>query len=466
MGKEKTILLISPKENESLRKIDAYPSGAFLLIGTMLKNMGHRVKVVQLAADSVEIQELKNIIHSFSPDIVGITVNTFQTKSAKEVSKTVKEVNPAITVVAGGPHPSAVKVAFLSDFPNVDIVVVGEGEHTFMEIVEGKALSEIKGICYDGKENPPRPQAANLDYIPLPDLSLVNLKKFSGADPVGAYPSMFIMASRGCPFHCTFCNKSIWGTNVRFRKPELIIKEIEWLHDKYGIREIFFQDDTFNLNRKWAEAIFKLIIEKGLNKRLVFKTPFRANEPLVDEALLKLAKSAGFWLIFYGVESGNQQMLDKMGKGLTLDELRRAFRLTHKAGLKTIGSFILGMPGETEDTARDTMNFWRELKPYVTGCGAAMPFPNTTFDKIVTEKGHKLISNYDEYAISKVIVRTDTLDYNQLAALCAEFRKLIIKQFFIDLLKLRYLRMIFFVFKSPWYIYHIYYRIASYLGFK
>lgn len=100
-----------------------------------------------------------------------------------------------------------------------------------------------------------RPPAKNLDYIPLPNLDLVdfNKNKFIGAKPVGALPSMHIMATRECPFHCTFCNKSVWVHTVRFRKPELILEEIKWLHEKYGVKEIFFQDDTFNLNRKWAE---------------------------------------------------------------------------------------------------------------------------------------------------------------------------------------------------------------------
>jgi radical SAM superfamily enzyme YgiQ (UPF0313 family) len=333
-----------------------------------------------------------------------------------------------------------------------------------MEIVEGKELKDIKGICYDGKENPAREFAADLDYIPLPDLDLVNMGDFSGADPVGGYPSMFIMASRGCPYQCVFCNKSIWGSKVRFRKPELIIKEIEWLHHKYGVREIFFQDDTFNLDRSWAEKIFKLIIEKKLNKKIVYKTPFRANERLVDEKLLRLAKEAGVWLIFYGVENGNQRMLDEMKKGLTIGEIKRAFKLTHEAGIKTIGAFIVGMPGETEETVNDSIKLWTEIRPYVTGCVTAIPFPNTEFDKIVLKKGHKLITDRNQYSVNKLMVRTDSLDGQKLRSLHKNFRKLIMRRFLIDLIKLRYLRMIFFVVRFPWYAGHALRKIRIYLG--
>lgn len=416
MDKRKNVLLINPLENNLLKQYEMYPSGSLVLIGTMLHNLGHNIKIIHMLADKVGPIELKNIISTFEPDIAGITINTFQTKSAKVVSKIIKEVNNNILVVVGGPHPSALRLRIFDDFPYVDVVVVGEGEHTFLEIVEGKDLEEIKGICYDNKMNELRPPAKNLDYIPLPNLDLVDFSKnkFIGAEPVGAQPTMYIMASRGCPFQCIFCNKSVWGNTARFRKPELVIEEIKWLHEKYGVKEIFFQDDTFNLNRKWAEKMFNLIIENNLNKDIIYKTPFRANEKLVDKELLQLAKEAGFWLIFYGVESGNQEMLNRMRKGLTITEIKRAFELTHSFGLKTIGSFIIGLPGENERTIEDTYNLWKELRPYVTGYSPAIPFPDTEFEKIVIKKKHLLVTNYDEYSPDVFVVRTDDLTKQDL----------------------------------------------------
>ena len=322
----------------------------------------------------------------------------------------------------------------------------------------------VAGTCYDGKENPPRPPATNLDHVPLPNLSLIDVRNFAGADPQIGYPSMFIMGSRGCPFKCTFCNKSIWGNHVRFRRPEALVDEIEWLHNQYGIREVFFQDDTFNLRREWAEEVFHLIIDRKLNKKLTYKTPFRANEKLVDADLLRLARKAGFWLLFYGVENGNQEMLDAMGKGLKIDELRRAFRLTHEAGIATTGSFMLGMPGETEATVQDTIKLWGELRPFVTGFGPAIPFPATEFDQTVTEKGHKLITDYDDFTPNAIHVRTDELDGKRLENLLKNIKKLIIRRFVIDLLKLRYLRVLIFGLRSPWYLYHVARRIFRYLG--
>jgi len=460
----KNILLVSPLENTGPNRNLSYPSGALILIGTMLYNKGYNVKIVHLATDTRDINEFKSIVSSFKPDIVGITVNTFQTKSAKDVSKAIKEIDKNIIVVVGGPHPSSLKHNIFKEFQYIDISVIGEGENTFIEIVEGKDLSEIKGICYNDKLNEPRKEEDNLDYIPLPNLDLIDINKFIGADPVGAYPSMYIMASRGCPYQCIFCNKSVWGRKIRFRKPELVINEIEWLHEKYGVREIFFLDDNFNLNRKWAETIMNMIIEKNLNKKIVYKTSFRVNEQLVDEDLLKLAKAAGFWLIFFGVESGSQKMLDNMKKGFTVNEVKRAFKLAHKVGLKTLGSFIIGLPGETYDTVKESIKLWKEIHPYVTGCSPAIPFPETEFAKIAASKGHLISTNYDEYTVNKFLVRTDELTVDEIRNLCIKFRKKIILRFLIDLIKLRYIKMMFYSLNSIKYPYHIYLRIKAYLN--
>jgi radical SAM superfamily enzyme YgiQ (UPF0313 family) len=420
MDKIKNILLINPLENLT-KQCESYPSGALILLGTMAQNLGYNIKIVHMGADKVGSAKLKNIILTLKPDIVGITMNTFQTKSTKEITKIIKEVNKNILVVIGGPHPSALTLRIFDYFPDVDVVIVGEGEHTFLEIIEGKDLEKIKGICYKDKMNKiqinePRPIAENLDYIPLPNLDLVdfNENKFSGVEPIGALPSMYIMASRGCPFQCIYCNKSIWGCRTRFRKPELIIEEIKWLHDKYGVREIFFQDDTFNLNKKWAKRIFNLIIDNSLNKDIIYKTPFRANEQLVDKELLELAKRAGFRYIFYGVESGNQGILNGMKKALTVREIKRAFELTHSVGLKTIASFIIGLPGETKKTIRDTINLWKELNPYIAGCSFATPLPATELERILIEKGHLLDNNYDHYGLGVCVVRTDELSKENL----------------------------------------------------
>jgi radical SAM superfamily enzyme YgiQ (UPF0313 family) len=222
------------------------------------------------------------------------------------------------------------------------------------------------------------------------------------------------MASRGCPSKCIYCNKSVFGTQTRFRKPEKIIEEIKNLHEKYGIEEIFFQDDTFNLNRKWIEEILNLIIKEKLNISINYRVAFRANKNLVDEDLLKLAKEANITSIFYGVESGNQQMLNRMRKSLTIEEIKRAFKLAHDFNIETIAAFIIGLPGENIATIKDTIKLWKEIKPSYSGFTIATPFPGTEFQKIIINNNNLLNKNYDEYRLGGSYVCTKELSRNEL----------------------------------------------------
>jgi len=413
MDKSKKILLVDPPQNdfhEGMKK--KYPSGALVLIGTMCYDQGHDVKIVDMTAENVSISDLKAIIESFSPDILGVTENTFQTKFARKIINVAKEADPGLLTVIGGPHPSSIGLRIFDEIPQLDVSVIGEGEFTFLEIAQGNDLNSIKGICYKNKIHEPRPFAENLDHIPLPKLDLVDIEKYVGIAGSGN-KSMYIMASRGCPSHCIYCNKSVFGHKVRFRDPRKVVEEIKWLHEQYGISDIYFQDDTFNFKRKWIEEILNLIIDNKLNKNITYQAPFRANKNLVDEELLKLAKDAGFKQILYGVESGNQNMLDTMKKGLTIDEVKRAFKLTHDAGLDSLAFFMIGLPGENEKTIMDTVNLQKQLNSS-SGFSLATPFPNTEFEKMLKDKGHLLNDNYDEYRYGGCYIRTDELNNEEL----------------------------------------------------
>jgi anaerobic magnesium-protoporphyrin IX monomethyl ester cyclase len=415
------VLLVCPHGNIP-SPIEGYPSGALLLLGSMLHEKGHEVSIVQMINDKIDNTGIEEYVRKFMPDIVGITMNTYQTKSAREVSQAVKKFSSQIMVVTGGPHPSALKLDTFRDFPDIDVVVYGEGEETFMEIIDGKSLSEIQGICYGETINPPRPFIQDFDYVPLPNLDLIGgkegLQRYHGPYPRGPMPSMFIMASRGCFGRCKFCNTPVfWGSRVRTRKPEAIVNEIEWLHRTYGIREIYFQDDTFNANRKWAETVLNLIIERGLNKEVLYRLCFRVNEPLITYELLKLAKRANVWMIFYGTENGNQEMLKSMGKNIKIEEIERAFRMTHEVGIKTITSFLIGNIGETKKTIYDSIALAKRLKPYVAGFSIAIPFPDTVLRVEMKEKGHLLEENYDLYGADRCVTRTDELTSEEMVKL-------------------------------------------------
>ena len=382
------VLLINPNYNYRT-KTEMYPSGALLLFGSLLKKKGHIVKVIHMVSDQYTYPVFKEVLSGFHADITGITISTFQTRNTGEMVRDIQKITPQTKIIIGGPHPSAVGKD-LEGYKEVKFVL-GQGEDSILDLVE------------------PGHKPFTLDDIPLPDLSLVNLKAYIGCPPYGPKPSMFSMFSRGCPFHCTYCNKAIFGDKLSYRDPEACLDEIEYLNKDWGIKELIIQDDTFNLNRKWCEYILMGIIKRGLNKKMVFRTPCRANSNLVDTDLLKLMKEAGIWLIFYGVESGNQLMLDRMKKSLTLEEIKRAFTLTNKVGIKTEASFIIGLPGETRGTFEDSLNFCSEIKPFWVGFSTLIPFPGTPVTQELKESGYLLNEDYGSYMPGEVMSRTDTL---------------------------------------------------------
>ena len=425
----KNILLVSPSRNYPMGN-EMYPSGALLLLGTMLRKQGHNVKVVHMIADKMVWIDFLCVLEEMKPDIVGFTVSTYQTTATKVLSRHAKLLAPECLTIAGGAHSSALGSAFLRDFPDIDVSVHGEGEMAMTDIAHGVPLQDVRSISYrraatTAFEAPTRPKVVTnplpqlltedaLDALPLPDKSLIDFKRYSGLFPVGRRPCMFIMSSRGCPYQCSFCSKSIYGNTLRLRSPESIVEEVELLYRDWGVREIHFGDDTFNANRAWASELLDLVIKRGLHKKLVFRVALRVNEKILDMELLQHLKAAGVWFIYYGVENGDQDMLDRMRKGITVAEVERAFRLTHSIGLKTEAFFIIGLPGETRATIQASRNLYKRLKPFWGGFSRALPFPGTAFTTEAERDGNLLSKDYDTFGPGTMAVRTDALTAAEL----------------------------------------------------
>lgn len=404
------ILLVSPKYNHP-RGFEEYPSGALVSLGTIARRLGHEVRCLHLEMGDDLMREL----FAFAPDIVGITATTVQVKSAKEVAQQAKWwsewASRKVTVIAGGAHLSAVGREFFISCPGVDAICLGEGETAWTDILEGKPLGETTNIfTREGGSN--GYMASNLDEISnLPDLALFDLGQFCGAIPLGPKPSFFIMGSRGCPFECIFCQNA-WGKKVRYRSPERVMTEIKYLKAQ-GIKEIFFQDDNFNLNHDWAKEILSGIIACGLND-IAYRLVFRCNEELVSSELLHLAREAGVWIIFYGVESLSQRMPDSMKKGLSVAEIERAVRLTKETGIRVQASFIIGLPGESRQTVRETVEALKKLSPDVYGYIPALPLPGTELRRLVKDQGHLVAEDYEDYMLGQIVLDTDDLSTDDI----------------------------------------------------
>jgi radical SAM superfamily enzyme YgiQ (UPF0313 family) len=406
------VLFINPSTRHHGTALTVFPPLGILSISAILRKAGHEVRFIDADIDEIRPEGIQQKIKTYSPQVVGITMSTLQCKSAFETAEIIKRVAEKTVVVVGGPHPSALKDDILKSCSAIDVVVYGEGEITAMELVSAiedeRSLKGIKGLCFrEGMNvivNPPREPIEDLDSLPKPALDLaMPIRRYPGSYPVGARPTIQIMASRGCPFHCTFCSNAVWGRQLRLRSPESILDEIEGLWKDYKIREVFFQDDTFNMKRDWFEAICSGLIERGLNNKMVFRAPFRANEMLVDRDMLKLAKQAGFWMIFYGVESGSQQILDSVKKNLKKEEIERAFRLTKKAGIKTYASFMIGNLGENRGTVQETIDFAIQLDPDFYGFAIATPYPGSELYEVAKKRG-LINSGFDGYGLNRYVI--------------------------------------------------------------
>jgi anaerobic magnesium-protoporphyrin IX monomethyl ester cyclase len=392
------ILLIAPMTNWG-RRMPETPSRALLILGTLAQQRGHDVRIEHL--DLIDYTGYGKVLEEYRPDVLAVTVNTFQVKSARLTIKQARVALPNIKIVIGGPHAGTYGNHWDNhpDEYDWDEKVTGEGEDAFLGI-----LGEPPTILC-------------IDDIPVPNYDLVNLNAFCGISPVGASPAAAIMASRGCPGSCTYCNTPIfWGKQVRYRNPQSVVDEVELLHRKYGVNEIFFQDDTFNLNHEWASEIFNDIIRRGLNGEMLFKIACRVNEKMITKDFLALACKAGVWNIFYGIESGSQEMLDRMKKHITIAEIKRAIKMTHEANIQTQCSYIVGLPGENRKTLAETGKLIKELNATRHGWSFFCPFPNTEATKEVIAKGHLKVTDYANYGYGSVCCRTDELSFTNLEA--------------------------------------------------
>lgn len=421
------ILLVNPNTRYLGMLLTVYPPMGLLYISSVLIKAGYDVRFVDADIDNLTHAQIHDAIRDYNPDLIGITMNTLQSKAAYDLANSIRQQNE-VRIVIGGPHPSAMKGEALKKCRSIDFAVLGEGEVTFLELIkaleEDYSLYNVKGICFrDGeeiKENEPCPPIENLDQIPFPALNLAApIRRYPGPYPVGARPSIHVMASRGCPFQCTFCSNPVWERKLRFRSPKSVLSEVEWLSEMFKVKEIFFQDDTFNIKRDWFEAICNGLIERGLNKKLVFKSPFRANERLLDMDLLRLAKKAGFWMIFYGVESGNQNILDSVKKNLSLEDIERAFKLTKKAGIRTYASFMIGNIGENRATIQDTINFAKRIDPDYYGFAVAIPYPGSEFHELARASGY-IDENFDKFDLNKYLLRSGSFKPGEIEELAKQ----------------------------------------------
>ncbi len=345
----KVLLAYRPNPRYNDPDTNIFPNGLYY-IASLLKDKGHNVHLKNFSR--YNINEIKDEIKNLSPEILGLSCYTFNAVNTFELCDIIKDINKQIKVVLGGPHATALCDEILKRIKNIDIIVKGEGEETFLELATSGLdnLKNIKGISYKKGDV----IIHNLSREPINDLNSLTI-------PSKYYKYQRIITSRGCPGECTFCSTpNFWGRNIRFRNPRNIIEEIELLHKNYGLSYFVFSDDTFTCNKKRTIEICKLIIEKGL--KITWDCRSRVN--FIDEEQLTWMKKAGCISISYGVESGSERILKNINKHITIDQIIKASKITKKLGLQLAFFLIVGSPGENEESIQETINLLKLTKPH------------------------------------------------------------------------------------------------------
>lgn len=394
----KKVLLVQPNYIEQ-RKTGAWkvnpPLGLAYLAAVLEKN-NIEVKILDANAENLTPEEVAKRVSEY--DIIGVSLMAPAYKYSIQLSKQPELKNKL--KVAGGPHATGYPEELLKD-SDFDIVVIGEGEIPFLNIVQGKPLKQVNCIAYKENGNiiktdlmkPPDPNT-----IPFPARHLlisngVDKPYLSAATQITPWSPIF--TSRGCPYNCVYCNKKIFGLGFRARSPENVIEEIELLVKKYGVKEINFYDDCFNFDLDRAEKILDMIIERNLKISLRMTNGIRVDK--ITKRFLEKLKKAGCVYVAYGIESGNQDVLDKIPKGITLDQVRNAVKLTKEVGLKVCGFFILGLLGDTKETMQQTIDFAKELKVDVASFNIMTPYPGTRLYDLVKKEGKFLTSDWGTF---------------------------------------------------------------------
>lgn len=386
-----------------------YPSGApeaiFIPLGigylaAFLENNGYTVDVIDCQVLKPTQRELEGEFRRLQPDVVGVTAATLTYEPALEIVRTAKEACPDCLTILGGPHVTVMDEQAISENPETDIVVRGEGEQTLLELAHLasnsnlKNLEEVAGITFRKNEQifrtHDRPFIQNIDALPHPTLKHFQLSKYR----ILGKTYLPIITSRGCPFQCTFCLSSqMCGKSFRARSPKNVLDELEWLRDTYGADAFTFYDDTFTFDRNRTLAI----CEEMKNRKFGLPWDCRTRVDRVTKEVLAKLSSTNCQLIHFGVESGSQKMLNAMKKGTTVEQNERAIKWAKEVGISVAISIIVGYPGETLDMLKQTIDFIRRTEPdYVYTC-EAVPYPGTELYSLVKDLGWEMSSEWSQY---------------------------------------------------------------------
>ncbi len=417
------ILLIYPalsvKKRYGNRPVGAtgghLPPLGILSVAAYLRERNYSVAVIDALANNWGPEEIVEYVRCKKPHVVGFSAITPIFHRAVICAEKIKEAFPELLTIIGGHHATILPKEVLEENTCFDISVFGEGELTAKELMDAyrsssydrtrflanhSSLRMINGIVF--RENSsitmtsPRALIEDLDSLPYPARDLVPMDRYSSLpNQYKRLPIAHMVVIRGCPYQCAFCsNNAVFGATIRARSPQKVVDEIKSLMETYGTRDISFWDDMMTTNKSWMIEFCDLMIK---NKMDITWTCYSRVDTVTKELLQKMV-DAGCWNIFFGFESGDQRLLDILGKGITLQQIRDANQWCKDVGISVRASFMIALPGETPSLAQKTIDFAKELSPDYAQFCITTPYPGTKLFREAKKWG-KLNKNFSRYNI-------------------------------------------------------------------
>ncbi|HCP45184.1 MAG TPA: hypothetical protein DIU15_04035, partial [Deltaproteobacteria bacterium] len=369
---------------EESRLTHPVPPLGLLYVAAALEQQGYRVAVVDAPGEGLDQAAFLDRVRTLRPAVVGLSG---MTPMRHQIARDLERVRPLCDrVVLGGVHATRFRDEALDEFPDVDALVVGEGEAPAAALMAwwngGGKGAPPPGVVVRGQPFLEAEVPRDLDALPWPARHLVPHDRYSYIfQAEGRFTTA--LSSRGCPFRCTFCDKTVSGSAWRARSAEDVVNELEFIEGKFGISSVCFFDDNFTLRKKRVVAICEEILRRGLQIR--WKCEARVDG--VDETLANLMARAGCHVVAFGLESGNQSSLDFLKKDQSLEAARKSIRACRKAGMETVGYVLVGIPGETPESSLNTLHFVRDAGVDFIQFSTLSPFPGTELHTLATRRG-------------------------------------------------------------------------------
>ncbi|MDX9755065.1 MAG: radical SAM protein [bacterium] len=402
MAPKPTVVLMTPPVTLEERYGALAASGnctpclASTILAAIARQAGYPSFVVDASAEGLDAATVLTRLEAIQPQFVGFTTTTLTTLPAERLAEQIKARWPHLVIGIGGPHATAIPEETLRRCPAFDFAAIHEGDQTILDILQtmqegSRDFARIPGIvCRDSEgaihKTPPRPPFQDLDSLPFPAWDLLEgypHRYNPGYFKVAQMPSASFVSSRGCPFTCSFCDTSVFGQKIRAHSAEYMVDLFVYLNDRFGIRDVTFEDDTFMVYRKNVERFCELLLSKNL--KMTWACNSRVN--LAKPDLLQTMKSAGCWHISYGIESGSQAILDHEDKKLKLSQIHEGIENTRRAGIAAKGFFIVGHPRETQETLQATYALTQTVPFSDISVTCMTPFPGSPLSRTAHEFG-------------------------------------------------------------------------------